>query len=185
MINKIIEYSATHRGLIITLVLSLVLIGVWSIRNVPLDAIPDLSDPQVIIYTEYEGGAQTLVALHTVLILFYLATAAAFVPFGQLIGRAFEGQTPLAAYSINLLGSVAGIVAFSGLVGKNGNITNAQMQQFSDFALQIFLPPNPVRALNNSLNTAQQNGSNKWFSCGAGTIECAQLDSNATDTVTF
>jgi SAM-dependent methyltransferase len=67
---------------------------------------------EVIIYTEYEGGAQTLVALHTVLILFYLATAAAFVPFGQLIGRAFEGQAPLAAYSINLLGSVAGIVAF-------------------------------------------------------------------------
>jgi hypothetical protein len=75
------------------------------------------------------------------------------------------------------------IVAFSGLVGKNGNITSGQMQQFSDFALQIFLPPNPVRNLNNSLTTAQQNGSNRWFSCGAGTIECAQLDSNATDTV--
>src|SRR5436309_3391153 len=61
MINKIIEYSATHRGLIITLVLSLVLIGVWSIRNVPLDAIPDLSDPQVIIYTEWPGRSPNLV----------------------------------------------------------------------------------------------------------------------------
>jgi hypothetical protein len=33
------------------------------------------------------------------------------------------------------------------------------------------------------LNVDQQNGENKWFSCGSGTIECAQLDPNATDTV--
>jgi copper/silver efflux system protein len=61
MINRIIEYSATHRGLVITLVLSLVLIGVWAIKNVPLDAIPDLSDPQVIIYTEWPGRSPDLV----------------------------------------------------------------------------------------------------------------------------
>lgn len=67
---------------------------------------------EVIIYTEYESGAETMMALHTVLIIFYLVIAAAFTPFGQLIGRAFSGQPPLAAYSINLLGSIAGIVAF-------------------------------------------------------------------------
>jgi Cu(I)/Ag(I) efflux system membrane protein CusA/SilA len=61
MINRIIEYSATNRGLVIILVLSLVVIGVWSIRNVPLDAIPDLSDPQVIIYTEWPGRSPDLV----------------------------------------------------------------------------------------------------------------------------
>jgi copper/silver efflux system protein len=61
MINRIIEYSATHRGLVILLVLSLVVIGVWSIKNVPLDAIPDLSDPQVIIYTEWPGRSPDLV----------------------------------------------------------------------------------------------------------------------------
>src|SRR3989475_6530669 len=61
MINRIIEYSAAHRGLVILLVLSLVVIGVWSIRNVPLDAIPDLSDPQVIIYTEWPGRSPDLV----------------------------------------------------------------------------------------------------------------------------
>jgi Cu(I)/Ag(I) efflux system membrane protein CusA/SilA len=61
MINAIIEYCATHRGLIITLVLSLVVIGVWSMKNVPLDAIPDLSDPQVIIYTEWPGRSPNLV----------------------------------------------------------------------------------------------------------------------------
>ncbi len=61
MINAIIEYCATHRGLVVAVVLSLVLIGVWSMRNVPLDAIPDLSDPQVIIYTEWPGRSPNLV----------------------------------------------------------------------------------------------------------------------------
>ena len=61
MINAIIEYCATHRGLVVAIVLSLVLIGVWSMRNVPLDAIPDLSDPQVIIYTEWPGRSPNLV----------------------------------------------------------------------------------------------------------------------------
>src|SRR3989442_3595050 len=61
MINKIIEYSATHRGLVILLVLSLVLIGIGSIKNIPLDAIPDLSDPQVIIYTEWPGRSPDLI----------------------------------------------------------------------------------------------------------------------------
>ena len=61
MINAIIEYCATHRGLVVAIVLSLVVIGVWSMRNVPLDAIPDLSDPQVIIYTEWPGRSPNLV----------------------------------------------------------------------------------------------------------------------------
>jgi hypothetical protein len=75
------------------------------------------------------------------------------------------------------------IVAFEGLVGKQGTVTIGQMQQFTDFMLQVQLPPNPVRNLDNSLTTAQQNGSNVWFSCGPGTTECTQLDPDATDTV--
>jgi DNA-binding beta-propeller fold protein YncE len=43
------------------------------------------------------------------------------------------------------------IVAFEGLVGKQGTITQPQMQQFSNFILQVFEPPNPVRPLNNTL----------------------------------
>ncbi len=50
------------------------------------------------------------------------------------------------------------IVAFEGLLGKNGTITPAQMQLFSDFVLKVMLPPNPVRNLDNSLTTAQTNG---------------------------
>jgi cytochrome c peroxidase len=50
------------------------------------------------------------------------------------------------------------IVAFEGLLGKQGTVTPTQMQQFADFALQLRLPPNPVRALDNSSTTAQANG---------------------------
>jgi len=51
------------------------------------------------------------------------------------------------------------IVAFNGLLGGN-EPTTAEMQQFTTFQLQVALPPNPVRALNNSLNSAQQAGEN-------------------------
>src|SRR5213592_4026342 len=61
MINAIIEYSARYRAVIIIFVAALVFIGLWSMRQIPLDAIPDLSDPQVIIYTEWEGRSPDLV----------------------------------------------------------------------------------------------------------------------------
>jgi cysteine-rich repeat protein len=75
------------------------------------------------------------------------------------------------------------IVAFEGLVGKEGTISPLQMAIFSNFMLQVQLPPNPIRNLDNSLTLNQQMGSDKWFSCGPGTTECLPLDANATDTV--
>ena len=50
------------------------------------------------------------------------------------------------------------IVAFPGLVGRDSEIDPADMQKFTDFALEIKLPPNPNRALDNSLNASQQAG---------------------------
>src|SRR5207249_3231229 len=61
MINAIIEYCAVHRVMVVIIVLALVVGGVWSMRHIPLDAIPDLSDPQVIIYTEWPGRSPNLV----------------------------------------------------------------------------------------------------------------------------
>ncbi len=61
MINRLIEFSASHRFLIVALVLFLVAAGVWSMLHIPLDAIPDLSDPQVIIYTEWPGRSPDLI----------------------------------------------------------------------------------------------------------------------------
>ena len=58
------------------------------------------------------------------------------------------------------------IVATEGLVGHEGRISEADMQKLSDFTLQIFLPPNPVQALNNSLTGAQQAGRTVYTECG-------------------
>src|SRR5882724_11350127 len=61
MIDRIIEFSARNRGLIVILTICLTLYGIWSMRTIPLDAIPDLSDPQVIIYTEWPGRSPDLI----------------------------------------------------------------------------------------------------------------------------
>src|SRR5882757_9904589 len=47
MINWIIEFSAAHRALIVILTVALVLGGLWSMRQLPIDAIPDLVEAQV------------------------------------------------------------------------------------------------------------------------------------------
>jgi Cu(I)/Ag(I) efflux system membrane protein CusA/SilA len=61
MIERIIEWSVRHRWLVGGAVLVLILWSVDSIRNTPLDAIPDLSDPQVIVFTEWMGRSPNLV----------------------------------------------------------------------------------------------------------------------------
>ncbi len=61
MIPAIIDWSARNRFIISLLVLFLFLWGYWSLKNVPLDAIPDLSDTQVIIYAEWTGRSPDLV----------------------------------------------------------------------------------------------------------------------------
>ena len=78
------------------------------------------------------------------------------------------------------------IVAFEGLVGRDGVIAEQDMQKFTDFVLHIMLPPNPVRALDNSLTGAQQNGRDLFTGPGApltDTIEkcdgCHNLDGAA------
>jgi Cu(I)/Ag(I) efflux system membrane protein CusA/SilA len=54
MIEKIIELSARNKYVVILLVLAAVVGAVYAIRNIPLDAIPDLSDTQVIIYSRWD-----------------------------------------------------------------------------------------------------------------------------------
>jgi Cu(I)/Ag(I) efflux system membrane protein CusA/SilA len=60
MIGRLIEGSARNPVLVILCVLLLGAWGVWAVSQVPLDAIPDLSDVQVIIYTEWQGRSPTL-----------------------------------------------------------------------------------------------------------------------------
>jgi Cu(I)/Ag(I) efflux system membrane protein CusA/SilA len=61
MIGRIIEWSARHRWVVFGGVFVLALWAVDSIRKTPLDAIPDLSDPQVIVFSEWMGRSPDLV----------------------------------------------------------------------------------------------------------------------------
>jgi Cu(I)/Ag(I) efflux system membrane protein CusA/SilA len=61
MIEKIIEYSSKNKFLTIIFVLFIAAWGFWAMRNTPLDAIPDLSDVQVIVFTEWSGRSPDLV----------------------------------------------------------------------------------------------------------------------------
>ena len=54
MIDRLIEFSARNRLLVLILVGAAVAAGAWSMRTVPLDAIPDLSDTQVIVYSRWD-----------------------------------------------------------------------------------------------------------------------------------
>jgi len=61
MVERIIELSVRHRWVVFGIVLVMSLWAVDSVRKTPLDALPDLSDPQVIIYTEWMGRSPDLV----------------------------------------------------------------------------------------------------------------------------
>jgi Cu(I)/Ag(I) efflux system membrane protein CusA/SilA len=54
MIKSIIEFSARNRFLVIAITAVLMVVGVYCLKNIPLDAIPDLSDTQVIIYSRWD-----------------------------------------------------------------------------------------------------------------------------------
>jgi Cu(I)/Ag(I) efflux system membrane protein CusA/SilA len=61
MLAKIIDLSARNKFLIFLLVGFLTMWGVWAVYHTPLDAIPDLSDAQVIVFTEWPGRSPDLV----------------------------------------------------------------------------------------------------------------------------
>jgi Cu(I)/Ag(I) efflux system membrane protein CusA/SilA len=60
MINRIIDFSVQNRLIIFVLVTIAAIAGWWSMQHVPLDAIPDLSDTQVIIYSRWDRSPDIL-----------------------------------------------------------------------------------------------------------------------------
>jgi Cu(I)/Ag(I) efflux system membrane protein CusA/SilA len=61
MLQRIIDFSLRNKFIVLLATVMLVLGGVYAARHIPLDAIPDLSDTQVIIYTPWEGQAPNIV----------------------------------------------------------------------------------------------------------------------------
>lgn len=61
MIERIIDWCAKHRWIVLGITLVLAVWAVDSIRKTPLDALPDLSDPQVIVFTDWMGRSPDLV----------------------------------------------------------------------------------------------------------------------------
>jgi Cu(I)/Ag(I) efflux system membrane protein CusA/SilA len=89
MITSIINGSLNNRFLVMTGVVLIVVAGLWALRNTPLDAIPDLSDVQVIIFTEYPGQAPQVVEDQ---VTYPLTTAMLAVPFAKVVrGYSFFG----------------------------------------------------------------------------------------------
>lgn len=61
MIERVIEICAKNRFMVFIIVILLVVGGVYALKRVPLDAVPDISDVQVIVYTTWEGRSPDLV----------------------------------------------------------------------------------------------------------------------------
>ncbi|MHB8854435.1 MAG: efflux RND transporter permease subunit [Ignavibacteriaceae bacterium] len=91
MLEKIIEYSVKNRFLVILAVVFLMGWGIYSLYNIPVDAIPDLSDVQVIIYTKYEGQSPRIVEDQ---VTYPLTTALVSVPGAKVVrGYSFFGYS--------------------------------------------------------------------------------------------
>lgn len=61
LIGKVIEWSLKNKYLVILFTAALIFGGIWALQNTPVDALPDLSDVQVIIYTDYKGQGPRIV----------------------------------------------------------------------------------------------------------------------------
>ncbi|VEG90891.1 efflux RND transporter permease subunit [Legionella spiritensis] len=86
MITRIIEWSLNNRFLVLTGTMFLIIAGIYAVKNTPIDALPDLSDVQVIIKTSYPGQAPQVVEDQ---VTYPLATAMLAVP-GAVTVRAYS-----------------------------------------------------------------------------------------------
>ncbi len=91
MLSKIIEWSVRNVFMVLLATLFIVVAGVVAVKTMPLDAIPDLSDVQVIVYTEYPGQAPQVVEDQ---VTFPLTTAMLSVPKSRVVrGYSFFGAS--------------------------------------------------------------------------------------------
>ena len=91
MIAALIRWSVGNRFLVLLLTLFVSAWGIWAVRNTPIDALPDLSDVQVIIRTSYPGQAPQIVENQ---VTYPLATTMLSVPGAKTVrGFSFFGDS--------------------------------------------------------------------------------------------
>jgi Cu(I)/Ag(I) efflux system membrane protein CusA/SilA len=91
MIARLIRWSVANRLLVLLAALGLTAWGVWGLRTTPIDALPDLSDVQVIIRTSYPGQAPQIVENQ---VTYPLATTMLSVPGAKTVrGFSFFGDS--------------------------------------------------------------------------------------------
>ena len=91
MLSKIINWSGRNRFLVLLATLFVVVGGVFAVLRTPIDALPDLSDVQVIVYTEYPGQAPQVVEDQ---VTYPLTTAMLSVPKSKVVrGFSFFGAS--------------------------------------------------------------------------------------------
>jgi Cu(I)/Ag(I) efflux system membrane protein CusA/SilA len=89
MLKAIIDFSLRNIFIILLATLACLLIGGYAVRNIPLDALPDLSDVQAIIYTEWPGQAPQIVQDQ---VTYPITTKMLSVPFAKVVrGYSFYG----------------------------------------------------------------------------------------------
>ncbi|MFN2622452.1 MAG: efflux RND transporter permease subunit [Chthoniobacterales bacterium] len=91
-IERVIEASARSKFLVFIFVIFGVTAGIWALQRTPLDAIPDLSDAQVIVYTDWEGRSPDLVEdqiTYPISSLFIAAPKVKFVRGESMFGKSF------------------------------------------------------------------------------------------------
>ena len=91
MIAALIRWSARNVALVLIGAVLATAAGIHAVRNVPLDAIPDLSDTQVIVYTEAPGQAPQVIEDQ---VTYPLSTAMLSVPKAKVVrGFSFFGAS--------------------------------------------------------------------------------------------
>jgi copper/silver efflux system protein len=91
MLEKLIEWSIKNKFLVTMLTIFALGVGIWAIMTTPVDAIPDLSDVQVIVYTEYQGQSPRIVEDQ---VTYPLTTSLLSVPGARVVrGYSFFGYS--------------------------------------------------------------------------------------------
>jgi len=108
MLTRIIDFSLKNKFIVVVLTLAAILAGAYSVRKIPIDAIPDLSDVQVIVYTEWPGQAPNIIEDQ---VTYPLTTKMLSVPYAKVVrGYSFYGFSFVYVIFATRLGMLVSVV---------------------------------------------------------------------------